>query len=82
MYNVTKPKRGLGVFINNYEFPNNDELSNLPGGRFDTQRLCHTLNEMQFDVNVHENRNGNDISRIIKDCKKTNNIYFTGQRRL
>lgn len=73
MYNVTEPKRGFAVIINNYEFSNKDKLKDLPGGQSDTKRLCHTLNKMQFIVKEHENMKSNDISRIIKDCK--NMIY-------
>lgn len=66
-YDMPNEKNGFAVIINNYEF--RDHSINLDGGADDTRRLKDTFEGLKFIVDSHENKDADDMKRILFECK-------------
>lgn len=74
-YDMPNEKNGFAVIINNYEF--RDHSIDLDGGEDDTRRLKDTFEGLKFTVDIHENKDADDMKRILfeyslKDYKNSN----------
>jgi hypothetical protein len=54
---------GLCVIINNMDF---EQLDRLPGGKKDEERMAVLFAALGFDVKIHRNRTGEEITLTVK----------------
>lgn len=75
-YNMSHPRRGRAIIINNDMFDNNF-VTPRTGSHVDVLKLENVFSDLEFEVTVFDNKTFQEIKKLIYEGTK---LYCTFQR--